>query len=68
MLSASSGALSDGLPSHDGFLFLSENLYFLLNPDQLLLFCCSFVFIGFFVLILHLDLVKLSIALNILYW
>jgi hypothetical protein len=38
MLSTSFGALCDGLPSHDRFLFVSKHLYFLLNPGQLLLF------------------------------
>jgi hypothetical protein len=66
MLSMSFGALCDGLPSHDGLLFLPEPLYFLLNHGQLL-FCCGFVFIDFLVPILHLDLVELSIALNIVY-
>jgi hypothetical protein len=60
-------ALSNGLPSHDGFLFVPEPLYFLLNPSQVLLFCCGFVFFGFLIPILHFDLVELSVALNILY-
>jgi hypothetical protein len=68
MLSASFGALSNGLPSHDGLLFLPEPLYFLLNPGQLLLFCCGFIFFSFLIPILHLHLIELSIALNILYW
>jgi hypothetical protein len=67
MLSMSFGALHNGLPSHDGFLFLLELLYFLLNPGQLLLFCCGFIRFSFLVPILHLDLVELSVALNILY-
>jgi hypothetical protein len=49
-------------------LFLLDPLYFLLNPSQLLLFCRSFVLFGFLVPVLYLDLVELSIALNILYW
>jgi hypothetical protein len=68
MLSTSFSALSDGLFSHDGFLFLSKPLYFLLNTGQLLLLCCGFIFFSFLVPILHLDLVELSVALNILYW
>jgi hypothetical protein len=60
-------ALSEGLPSRDGFLFLPEPLYFLLNPSKLLLFCCDFIIFSFLVLILHLDLVELSVALNILH-
>jgi hypothetical protein len=68
VLLVSFGALSNGLPSHNGFLYLPEPLYFLLNPGQLLLFCCGFVFFGFLIPILYLDLVELSIALDILYW
>jgi hypothetical protein len=68
MLSTSYDALSDGLPSHDGFLFLPEPLYFLLNPSQLLLFYYDFIFFSFLVPILQLDLVELSVTLNILYW
>jgi hypothetical protein len=67
MLSASFGVLSDGLPSHDGFLFLPEPLYFLLNPSQLLLFYCGFIFFNFLVPILHLYLVELDVTLNFLY-
>jgi hypothetical protein len=43
VLSMSFGALSDCLPSHDGFLLLSEPLYLLLYPNQLFLICCSFI-------------------------
>jgi hypothetical protein len=68
VLSSSFDTLSNGLPSHDGFLFLSKPLYFLLNPGQLLTFCCIFVFFNFLIPILHLDLVELSVTLNILYW
>jgi hypothetical protein len=68
MLSVSFTALSDGLPSHDGFMFLLEHLYFLLNPGQFLLFCCGFIFFSFLIPILYLDLVELSVTLNILYW
>jgi hypothetical protein len=63
MLSMSLGVLSDGLSSYDGFLFLSEPLYFLLNPGQLL-FYYGFVFL---IPILYLELVELSVTLNILY-
>jgi hypothetical protein len=55
MLSVSFGLLSDGLPSHDGFLFLPEPLYFQLNPGQLLHFCYGFIFFGFLIPILYLD-------------
>jgi hypothetical protein len=68
MLPVSLGALSDGLPSHDAFLFLPKPLYFLLNPGQLLLLCCDFIFFDFLIPILYLDLVELSVALNVLYW
>jgi hypothetical protein len=66
MLSMSLGVLSDGLSSYDGFLFLSEPLYFLPNPGQLL-FYCGIVFLDFLIPILYLELVELSITLNILY-
>jgi hypothetical protein len=59
-------ALSNCLSSHDGFLFVPEPLYFLLDPDQLLL-NRGFIFFSFLVLVSHLDLVKLSITLNHLY-
>jgi hypothetical protein len=55
VLPSSFGALSDCLPSHDGFLFLSEPLYFLLDPDQFLLLFCSFDFPSFLIPVLHLD-------------
>jgi hypothetical protein len=67
MLSTSFSVLCDGLPSHDGFLFMSEPLYFLLNPGQLLFFCCGFILFGLLIPILYLDLVELSVTLNILY-
>jgi hypothetical protein len=66
MLSVSIGALGDGLPPHDGFMLLLEPLYFLWNPGQLLFFCCSFISFIFLILILHLDLVELNTALDIL--
>jgi hypothetical protein len=55
------------LPPHEGFLFLTEPFNFLLGSDQFLLFC-GFVFISFFVPVLHMDLIKLGIALNDLCW
>jgi hypothetical protein len=67
MLSVGFDALSDCLPSHDRFLFLLEPLYFLLDSDQRILYC-SFIFFCFLIPILHLDLVKLSVALNDLHW
>jgi hypothetical protein len=51
---------SDCLSSHDGFLLLPEPLYFLLDPDQFLLFCCSFDFFSFNIPVLHLDLIERS--------
>jgi hypothetical protein len=67
VLASSFSTLSDGLPSHNGFLFLLKPLYFLLSPGQLLLFCCGVIFFNFLVPILHLDLVELNITLNILF-
>jgi hypothetical protein len=60
--------LRNCLSSHNGFLFLSESLYFLVDPNQLLLLYCSFIFFSFLALVLHLDLIKLSITMNDLYW
>jgi hypothetical protein len=59
VLSVSFGALSDCLPSHDGFLLLTEPLYLLLYPDQLFLLCCSFILFCFLILVLHLHMIKL---------
>jgi hypothetical protein len=53
VLSASFDALSDCLPSHDGFLLILEPLYLLLYPDQLFLLCCSFVLFYFLIPISH---------------
>jgi hypothetical protein len=39
----------------------------MMDPDQLLLLCCIFIFFSFLISILHLDLIKLDIALNDLY-
>jgi hypothetical protein len=63
-MSVSFGVLSDCLSSHDGFLFLSEPLYLLLDPDQLFQLYCGFIFFNFLVLVLHLNLIKLSVTLN----
>jgi hypothetical protein len=41
-----------------------EPLNFLLDSDQFLLLFYDFVFISIFILVLHLDLIKLDIALN----
>jgi hypothetical protein len=63
VLPLSFNALSDCLSSHDGFLYLLEPLYFLLDPDQFLL-CCSFNSLSFLVPVLHLDLIKLRVAVD----
>jgi hypothetical protein len=68
VLSMSFSALRDGFPSQDEFLFLPKPLYFLVNLGQLLLFWCSFILFDFLVPILHLDLVEVGVALNVLYW
>jgi hypothetical protein len=68
MLPLSFGVLSCCLPSHDGFLFLTEPLDFLLDFDQLLLFFYDFVFISLFVPVLHMDSVELDATLNDLCW
>jgi hypothetical protein len=62
-LSASDCSLS----SQDGFLFLPKLLNFLLDSDQLLLLCCCFVFLGFFILVMDLDLIELSVSLRRVY-
>jgi hypothetical protein len=59
MLFVSFNALSNCLFSHDGFLLLSKPFYLLLDPDQLFLLCCGFVFFNFLIPILHLNLIKL---------
>jgi hypothetical protein len=67
VLSLSFGALSGFLASHDGLLFLSQPLYFLLDPDQLT--HASFGFLFFcFVPILDFNLVELSFTLVDLRW
>jgi hypothetical protein len=68
VLLASLGALNCSLPSHDGFLFLSEPVDFLLDSGQLFLLYCCFVFFGFFIPVMGLDLIKLYISLDHLYW
>jgi hypothetical protein len=68
MLPSSFVALSCCLPPHNGFMFLTEPLDFLLDSNQLLLFFYGFVFISFLIPVLHLDLVKLRIILNDLCW
>jgi hypothetical protein len=55
------------LPSHDGFLFLTEPLNFLLDSNELFFLFCSCIFISFFVPVLYSDLIELSVTLNELY-
>jgi hypothetical protein len=62
VLPLSFGALSGFLSSHDGLLLLSKCLYFLLDPDQLILVDLGFLFF-YFISILDFDLVELGFAL-----
>jgi hypothetical protein len=55
------------LSSQDGFMFLLEPLNFLLGSGQLLLLSCCFIFLGFLVPIMDLDLVELYISLKHVY-
>jgi hypothetical protein len=48
-------------------MFLPEPLYLVLDHDQIFLLCCGFIFFSFLVLVLPLNLIKLSITLNDLY-
>jgi hypothetical protein len=57
------GMLSDGLSSHDGFLFLPEAFYFLLDLDQLVLYY-SFDFLSFLIPVLYLDLIELRVVMD----
>jgi hypothetical protein len=67
VLSPSFGVLSGFLSSHDGLLFLSQSLYFLLDPDQLTLVSFDFLFF-YFVPIMDFNLVELGFALLDLRW
>jgi hypothetical protein len=60
------GALDCHWPPHDGFLFLAEPLDFLLDSEQLLLLS-SFIFEGFFLSVLQLDLLELDVSMDDLY-
>ena len=66
-MSVSFGALSDCLSSHDGFLFLAEPLDLLLDSEQLLPLS-NFIFGGFFLPVLQLDLLEPDVSLDDLYW
>jgi hypothetical protein len=68
VLPLSFGALSDCLVPHDGFLFLPEPFYFLLDPDQFFLFYCSFEFLSFLIPVLNLGLIKLRATMDDLKW
>jgi hypothetical protein len=66
MLPSGFGTLNCCLPRHDGFLFLMEPLNLLLDSEQLLFY--SFIFEGFFLPVLYLDLFELNISFDDLYW
>jgi hypothetical protein len=66
VLSLRFGALSGLLSSRDGFLFLSQPHYFLLDTDQLTL--VSFNFFFCFIPILNFNVVELGFALVDLRW
>jgi hypothetical protein len=61
------GALDRRLPPHDGFLFLAEPLDLLLDSEQLLPLS-NFIFGGFFLPVLQLDLLEPDVSLDDLYW
>jgi hypothetical protein len=65
-LTPSFGSLDYRLPPHDGFLFLTEPLNFLLD-SKLFLLLSGFIFGGFFFPVLQLDLLKLDVSLDNLY-
>jgi hypothetical protein len=60
--------LDCNLSSQDGFLFLPEPLNFLLDSGQFLLLCCYFIFLGFFIPIMVLDLIELCVSLSHACW
>jgi hypothetical protein len=60
--------LSYCMAPHDGFLFLLEPLYFLLDSDQFLVIYSSFDFLSFLMPVLHLDLIRLGVTVNDLKW
>jgi hypothetical protein len=68
MLPVSLNALDCSLPSRDGLLFLLEPLNFLLDSGKLFLLCCCFFFFSFFVPIMDLNLMNLSLSLDYLCW
>jgi hypothetical protein len=45
-----------------------EPLDLLLELDQLFFLFYDFIFISFFIPVLHFDLIKLGVTLNDLYW
>jgi hypothetical protein len=56
------------LSSQDGFWILPKPLNFLLDSGQLLLLCCCFVFLSFFIPVMDLDLIELYVSLRHVYW
>jgi hypothetical protein len=68
ILHVSFGVFDYSLSSQDGFLFLPDPLNFLLDSGQFLLFFCCFNFLGLFVPIKDLDLVKLCVPMDHLHW
>jgi hypothetical protein len=67
VLSLSLNTLSSFLSSHDGLLLLSKPLYFLLDPDQLVVLSLGFILFCI-VPILDFNLVEFTFALADLWW
>jgi hypothetical protein len=63
VLPSSLDTLGGCLSSHDGHLFLLTPLYFLLDPDHLVVLNRGLIFFCF-VPVFDLDLVELGVALN----
>jgi hypothetical protein len=61
------GAPDCSLSSQDGFLFLLKALNFFLDSGQLLLLYYCFVFLGFFIPVMDLNLIELCISLSHVY-
>jgi hypothetical protein len=67
VLHAGLDASDYSLSSQDGFLFLPKPLNFLLDSGQLLLLCCCFIFLCFFIPVMDLDLIELCVSLSHVY-
>jgi hypothetical protein len=67
ILSSGFGVLSYYMPSSDGFLFLTEPFNLLMNSSVLFLFC-GFVFRGFVLPILNLEVLEFCVLLDYLNW